>query len=166
MSHQGTGSQSQVHSGERKGVPNKLLELRRVCGGWYLAPFCSLINMFLLPGPRRAACLDTIWQAFAFLCVLHKAFAFNMLLLSRGRWENTRFQGSACFSSAFYWSLAFLPLIIKYKISTEKGYWIWHRMLLLEEISRNKRGFFYRSFPSATVILETSENSFAKLYWK
>lgn len=56
----------------------------------------------LLPlGPHTAACLAAICQTFAFLSVLHKAFAFNVLLLSTEKQERTRLQGSVCFSSAF-----------------------------------------------------------------
>lgn len=62
--------------------------------------------------------------------------------LSREKQENTRLQGSACFSSAFPWSLGLLPfVIVKCKMSREKNYGVWHRMLYLEGISREQERF-------------------------
>lgn len=104
--HRSRSSQSQMHSGERKGVPNQAAWTEKSV--WRVM-FSSLLHsdeLLLPPGPWRAACLDTICQVCAFLLFCIK-FLLSLCCYWVGKREH-QISGACVFLLCLLMQVSFL----------------------------------------------------------
>ena len=163
-----------MHSGERKGVPNQPAWTEKSV--WRVM-FSSILHsdecFYLLALGEQPVWIPSA-KFVLFFSVLHKAFAFTMLLLGRGKWEH-QISGDCVFLLCLLMELSFFSFGHLLLSSIR---WVQRRTTAsnigccsLKILAGNKRGVCFLvvvvliGASPLPLSLGTSRSSFAKLHW-